>query len=272
MGPLGQALNGNGDSPGDLEPQPGSREDDQHGDQEQVLEVLELELLFKDLGLVVLLEGLGDHCHLAHKALGQVIVHHHHPDHDRGIVCGADRHDPPDDLALVPLPRRLDLGLLLSLQAPLHHGRVGRREDAVRDLRVDRVAELLEGGGEDLDGAEVVLGLLLTDESLQLVQVLLVQKLVFVDGAADLAGVVDGVQGGRLVVGLGHGQRLLQCGAHLDGEPALDALHDEQARDIEEEQGGQDGEAHKGHDQLGPELGAEEGLPALDEELHKIAQ
>ena len=67
-----------------------------------------------------------------------------------------------------------------------------------------------------------------------------------------------------VVVGLGHGNGILERVLDLEAEQPLDAPGEHAAADDEEQDGRNEREADEGRNQLGPELGAQDALLALE--------
>jgi hypothetical protein len=83
---------------------------------------------------------------------------------------------------------------------------------------------------------------------------------------------VEGAARLVLVVNLGHHEGLLQGALDLNAEPVLDAAGDELDGDEEQDDGGHESQGNEGQDQLGFQLGPQDLLLPLEDQLDHVPQ
>ena len=101
---FGEPLDGHGDALGQIQPEPGHREGDDEGHEEEEQDVDALDGTLQELELLVFLEGLRDPADLRLQLLGHVDGDDGRAHDPRVVGGGHDRHHPLDEVAAGDLP------------------------------------------------------------------------------------------------------------------------------------------------------------------------
>src|SRR5262249_34369439 len=265
---LGQLGNGTGDAAGQAEPEPHEGEDDDQRHQEEEQDVDALDGILHELELLVLLERLFDAADLRLEPLGDVGADHDGADHAPICVAADDGDDGLDEVARGQLPYRRD-GLPAQSEQELTLVDVARGQ--VGETRVLDVDELLAARSEHRQRGQPELLLLFDQVGGQGLSPGFAEQAVTVDHARHVLSVAERRGLEILVVGLRHGQRLVERALDLRLEPALDRLVDEVRRDDEDQDGPRQRQRQEGQDQLRLELGPDQLLAALEPQLDQVA-